>query len=125
MRAIRLILAALLSLTAVGCGDDDDAGVALNWLINRTGVGTVTCLDVSAASVEWTFSPTSGSDIVFTYDCVDTGQSEVVPTGDYQVGAKLRRGDSVVLAECDPCGGTACHISPAAPFNEQCVFDVL
>jgi hypothetical protein len=112
-------------VSACGSGSEkEQVGVALNWNITSVSLGSVSCLDVEAATVEWTFDPASGDGetLTFTYDCVDSGQSEQFDSGEYQVVAKLKKGDGVVLSQCEPDVDPV--LTPETNQVGQCTFEV-
>jgi len=121
----RLFLATALLL--VGCGSDggeEQWGQGLNWTITSKTKGSQTCLDVSAAKVEWLFRHEDGRSFPFAWDCVALEPSSVsLPSGRYlDISAKLKRGDGVVLATCSP--GHDNPLSPHANRIDQCIFEV-
>jgi hypothetical protein len=99
------LLMTVAFLAAAGCSEDaaEEVGVTLNWTIVSATSGSVECVDVDAATVEWTFDgELTVAPLTYTYDCADGSGSVVIPVGAYAIAGKLKRGDSVTLATCYP-----------------------
>lgn len=109
-----------LALTAIaGCASEDAVTVDLHWTITSASLGSRSCLDVDAVTVEWTLL-SEQVEHVFRYDCVDSSnRHELVPEGAYTVTAKLERADGAVLAQC------LSSFDSARPTGvETCAFEV-
>ena len=113
MRKARLVCASAASacllfaacrLPNIATDEKQSISIRLDWRIDSSADGSVTCSDVSAKTVDWTFEPSSADATVqrFTYDCVSSGQTEMLPSDTYKVEAQLKRADGVILSQYAP-----------------------